>query len=91
LGIRSYACGTSGALVPLSVRRPRGPLLRDVELPGKMSEKAIEAANGLVCQLCRNKAPEMAQALAEGTMKALRHMSRDKGAREWVKSVGAAR
>jgi DNA-binding transcriptional MerR regulator len=69
------------------VRKLRGRLPRDAELLGKISENAIETVNVFICQLRRKKILEVAQALSEGGLKALKHMSRERGARKQLKTA----
>jgi len=69
----------------------RGRFPRDAELLGKISENAIETVNVFICQLRRKKIMEVAQALGEGGMNALRRMSRDKGARKSERVAGVAK
>jgi DNA-binding transcriptional MerR regulator len=73
------------------VRKLRGRFPRDAELLGKISENAIETVNVFICQLRRRKILEVAQALSEGGMDALKQMSKGKSARKSVKTAGAAR
>jgi DNA-binding transcriptional MerR regulator len=73
------------------VRKLRGRFPHDAELLGKISENAIETVNVFICQLRRKKILEVAQALSEGGMDALKQMSKGKSARKSVKTAGAAR
>lgn len=73
------------------VRKLRGRFPRDAELLGKIGENAIETVNLFICHLRRKKILEVAQALSEGGMSALKQMSRNKSARKWVKTPGAER
>ena len=72
-------------------RKLRGRFPRDAGLLGKIGENAIETVNLFICHLRRKKILEVAQALAEDEMNALKRMSRDKSARKWVKAAGAPR
>jgi DNA-binding transcriptional MerR regulator len=72
------------------VRKLRGRFPRDAELLGKISENAIETVNVFICQLRRKKILEVAQALSEGGLNALRHMSKGRTARKRVGTAGAA-
>ena len=72
-------------------RKLRGRFPRDAELLGKISENAIETVNVFLCQLRRKKILEVAQALSEGGLNALRQMSRDRAARKKAGTAGAAR
>jgi len=67
-------------------KKLRGRFPRDAELLGKISENAIETVNVFICQLRRKKILEVAQALSEGGLNALRQMSKDRTR----KKVGAA-
>jgi len=69
------------------VRKLRGRFPRDAELLGKISENAIETVNVFICQLRRKKILEVAQALSEGGMSALKQMSRDRGTRKPVRTA----
>jgi len=73
----------------VSQLRARFP--RDAELLGKISENAIETVNVFICQIRRKKILEIAQALSEGGMNALKQMSRDRSAGRKVTTTGAAR
>jgi len=70
------------------VRKLRDRFPRDAELLGKISENAIETVNFFICQLRRRKILEVAQALSEGGMDALRHVSGDKKAARLRKTSG---
>ena len=61
------------------VRKLGGRYPRDAELLGKIAENAIETVNVFICHLRRKKLLEVAQALAEGGMSALKQMSRKNG------------
>ena len=61
--------------VPDFVRKLGDRYPRDAELLGKIAENAIETVNIFICQLRRKKLLEVAQALAEGGMSALKQMS----------------
>lgn len=58
---------------------------RDAELLGKIAENAIETVNIFICHLRRKKLLEVAQALAEGGMSALKQMSGNKRTRKGAK------
>lgn len=73
------------------VRKLRGRFPRDAELLGKIAENAIETVNLFICHLRRKKILEVAQALSEGGMDALKQMSGDKSARKRAKTSPAAR
>jgi DNA-binding transcriptional MerR regulator len=73
------------------VRKLRGRFPRDAELLGKIAENAIETVNVFICHLRRKKILEVAQALSEGGMNALKQMSRNKSARKETKPPRAAR
>jgi DNA-binding transcriptional MerR regulator len=73
------------------VRKLRGRYPRDAELLGKIAENAIETVNVFICHLRRKKLLEVAQALTEGGMSALRQMSRNKRTSEGVKPARSAR
>lgn len=73
------------------VRKLRGRFPRDAELLGKIAENAIETVNVFICHLRRRKILEVAQALSEGGMNALKQMSGDKSARKKAKTPRAAR
>ena len=75
----------AGFVTQLRARFPR-----DAELLGKISENAIETVNVFICQIRRKKILEVARALSEGGMAALRQMSRDRTARRKAESAGAA-
>jgi DNA-binding transcriptional MerR regulator len=64
------------------VRKLRGRFPRDAELLGKIAENAIETVNLFICHLRRKKILEVAQALSEGGLNALKHMSEDNSARQ---------
>lgn len=66
------------------VRKLGGQYPRDAELLGKIAENAIETVNVFICHLRRKKLLEVAQALAEGGMSALKQMSRNKRTRKGV-------
>ena len=61
----------TGFVTQLRARFPR-----DAELLGKISENAIETVNVFICQIRRKKILEVARALSEGGMAALRQMSK---------------
>ena len=61
----------TGFVTNLRARFPR-----DAELLGKISENAIETVNVFICQIRRKKILEVARALSEGGMAALRQMSK---------------
>jgi len=63
-------------------RKLRGRFPRDAELLGKIAENAIETVNLFICHLRRKKILEVAQALSEGGMNALKRMSRDRKRKE---------
>jgi len=63
-------------------RKLRGRFPRDAELLGKIAENAIETVNLFICHLRRKKILEVAQALSEGGMNALKQMSRDRKRKE---------
>jgi DNA-binding transcriptional MerR regulator len=69
------------------VRKLRDRFPRDAELLGKISENAIETVNFFICQLRRRKILEVAQALSEGGMDALRLASGDKKATKLRKTT----
>jgi DNA-binding transcriptional MerR regulator len=64
---------------------------RDAELLGKISENAIETVNVYICQIRRKKILEVARALSEGGLPALRQMSRDNTARRRATTAAASR
>jgi DNA-binding transcriptional MerR regulator len=70
------------------VRKLRDRFPRDAELLGKISENAIETVNFFICQLRRRKILEVAQALSEGGMDALRQASGDQKATKLRKASG---
>jgi len=72
-------------------KKLRGRFPRDAELLGKISENAIETVNVFICQLRRKKILEVAQALSEGGLNALRQMSKDRTARKKVGTAGGAK
>ena len=76
----------TGFVTQLRTRFPR-----DAELLGKITENAIETVNVFICQIRRKKILEIAQALSEGGIGALRQMSKDKTARKRATTTGAAR
>jgi DNA-binding transcriptional MerR regulator len=73
------------------VRKLRGRLPRDAELLGKIAENAIETVNLFICHLRRKKILEVAQALSEGGMSALKQLSENESARKGAKTLRAAR
>jgi DNA-binding transcriptional MerR regulator len=73
------------------VRKLRGRFPRDAELLGKIAENAIETVNLFICHLRRKKILEVAQALSEGGLNALKHMSGDKSAGNGVKTSPRSR
>jgi DNA-binding transcriptional MerR regulator len=73
------------------VRKLGGRFPRDAELLGKIAENAIETVNLFICHLRRKKILEVAQALSEGGLNALKHMSGDKSARKGSETARAAR
>lgn len=73
------------------VRKLRGRFPRDAELLGKIAENAIETVNVFICHLRRKKILEVAQALSEGGMNALKQMSRNESASKEAKTPRAAR
>ena len=76
----------AGFVTQLRARFPR-----DAELLGKISENAIETVNVFICQIRRKKILEVARALSEGGMAALRQMSRDNTARKRAATTAATR
>jgi DNA-binding transcriptional MerR regulator len=76
----------TGFVTQLRARFPR-----DAELLGKISENAIETVNVFICQIRRKKILEIAQALSEGGIAALRQMSKANIARRREATTAAAR
>jgi DNA-binding transcriptional MerR regulator len=72
-------------------RKLRGRFPPDAELLGKIAENAIETVNLFICHLRRKKILEVAQALSEGGINALKQMSGDKSARKGAKTPRTAR
>lgn len=60
------------------VKKLRGRYPSDAEMLGKIAENAIETVNVFICHLRRRKLLEVAEALAEGGMGALKQMSKNK-------------
>jgi DNA-binding transcriptional MerR regulator len=76
----------TGFVTQLRARFPR-----DAELLGKISENAIETVNVFICQIRRKKILEVARALSEGGIAALRQMSSANAARKRRATTAAAR
>jgi hypothetical protein len=72
-------------------RKLRGRFPRDAELLGKIAENAIETVNLFICHLRRKKILEVAQALSEGGIDALKRVPGDKSARKGARTPRTAR